>query len=158
MKRWKITGIIASFVIVVLIPLYVMRSKDFKDRAVVASSDAAFVGSEECRDCHRPEYDKWRTSHHRMAMAKVSQETVLGDFDNAVFEYFDTKSFFYRKDGGFFVRTQGPGGEMGDFEITHTFGWFPLQQYLVPFPGGRMQCLPIAWDDKKKAVVSPFPG
>ena len=150
MEHWKITGIIASFVIVALIPLYVMRTNDLKDRALVASADAAFVGSEECRDCHRPEYDKWRTSHHRMAMAVASEETVLGDFDNTVFEYFDTKSIFYRKDGGFFVRTQGTGGEMGDFEITHTFGWFPLQQYLVPFPGGRMQCLPIAWDDRKK--------
>jgi hypothetical protein len=37
---------------------------------------------------------------------------------------------------------------MGDFEVTHTFGWNPLQQYLIPFPGGRMQCLPIAWDVK----------
>lgn len=150
MKRWKITGIIAGFVIVVLIPLYAMRSNNSKGRAVVASTGAAFVGSEECKDCHRPEYDKWRTSHHRMAMAVASQETVLGDFDNAVFEYFGTKSVFYRKGSGFFVRTQGPGGNMGDFEITHTFGWFPLQQYLVPFPGGRMQCLPIAWDDIKK--------
>ena len=76
MKRWKITGIIASFVIVALIPLYVMRSNDANTRAVMASVDAAFIGSEECRDCHRPEYDKWRTSHHRMAMAKASPETV----------------------------------------------------------------------------------
>ena len=39
---------------------------------------------------------------------------------------------------------------MGEFEITYTFGYFPLQQYLVPFPGGRKQCLPIAWDVKAK--------
>jgi hypothetical protein len=25
-----------------------------------------------------------------------------------------------------------PEGVMGDFEITHTFGWNPLQQYLIP--------------------------
>jgi tetratricopeptide (TPR) repeat protein len=37
---------------------------------------------------------------------------------------------------------------MDDFEITHTFGWFPLQQYLVPFPGGRLQTLPLAWDSR----------
>jgi tetratricopeptide (TPR) repeat protein len=47
------------------------------------------------------------------------------------------------------VATQGPGGEMDDFEITHTFGWFPLQQYLIPFPGGRLQTLPIAWDSRE---------
>jgi tetratricopeptide (TPR) repeat protein len=39
---------------------------------------------------------------------------------------------------------------MGDFVVTHTFGWYPLQQYLVPFSGGRLQCLPIAWDVKEK--------
>jgi hypothetical protein len=55
------------------------------------------------------------------------------------------------------VRTQGPGGEMGEFEITHTFGWFPLQQYLVPFPGGRLQCLPIAWDSWEKRWYHLYP-
>ena len=25
-----------------------------------------------------------------------------------------------------------------------------LQQYLVPFEGGKLQCLPIAWDTEKK--------
>jgi tetratricopeptide (TPR) repeat protein len=35
---------------------------------------------------------------------------------------------------------------MGESEITHTFGFEPLQQYLVPFPGGRLQALWIAWD------------
>jgi tetratricopeptide (TPR) repeat protein len=39
---------------------------------------------------------------------------------------------------------------MKDFEITHTFGWYPLQQYLVPFDGGRLQCLPIAWDARNQ--------
>jgi tetratricopeptide (TPR) repeat protein len=46
---------------------------------------------------------------------------------------------------------------MGDFEITYTFGWYPLQQYLVPFPGGRLQCLPIAWDVKAKKWYHLYP-
>jgi Tfp pilus assembly protein PilF len=46
---------------------------------------------------------------------------------------------------------------MSDFEITHTFGWYPLQQYLVPFPGGRLQCLPIAWDVKEKRWYHLYP-
>ncbi|MEA1921508.1 MAG: tetratricopeptide repeat protein, partial [Pseudomonadota bacterium] len=50
----------------------------------------------------------------------------------------------------FFVQTEGVNGVISDFEITHTFGWTPLQQYLVPFPGGRLQCLPLAWDSVKK--------
>jgi hypothetical protein len=34
-------------------------------------------------------------------------------------------------------------------QVTHTFGYTPLQQYLVPFDGGRLQCLPIAWDTER---------
>jgi tetratricopeptide (TPR) repeat protein len=32
-----------------------------------------------------------------------------------------------------------------------------LQQYLVPFPGGRLQCLPIAWDVNKKKWYHLYP-
>ena len=152
MTGWKITGIIASIVIIALIPFYVMRSDYIRGLEAVEATvtKSSFVGSGKCKECHRQEFDKWQTSHHRLAMAVASEETVLGDFNNAVFEYFGTESLFYRKNSGFFVRTTGPDGEMEDFEITHTFGWYPLQQYLVPFQGGRMQCLPIAWDANKK--------
>ena len=32
--------------------------------------------------------------------------------------------------------------------MKYTFGVYPLQQYLVPFPGGRLQALGIAWDSR----------
>ena len=83
-------------------------------------------------------------------MDVASEKTVLGNFDNAVVEIHGMTSRFYKKGDRFFVNTQGPEGKVGEFEITHTFGWYPLQQYLIPFPGGRWQCLPIAWDDIQK--------
>ena len=33
----------------------------------------------------------------------------------------------------------------------HAFGYRPLQQYSIEFPGGRLQCLGIAWDTRPKA-------
>ncbi len=108
-------------------------------------------------DCHKKEYDKWLNSHHDLAMDVANEKTVLGNFDNAVFEYFGVMSRFYRKDSRFFVHTQGPDGKMGEFEIKYTFGVDPLQQYLIPFPGGRLQCLPIAWDVKKKKWYHLYP-
>ena len=42
---------------------------------------------------------------------------------------------------------------MGEFQITHTFGVRPLQQYLIPFENGKYQCLPIAWDTEKNEMV-----
>jgi Tfp pilus assembly protein PilF len=90
-------------------------------------------------------------------MEVASGETVLGDFNDATFAHHGVVSRFYRKGDRFFVHTPGPGGEMGDFEVTHTFGWYPLQQYLVPFPGGRLQCLPIAWDVAEKRWYHLYP-
>ena len=48
------------------------------------------------------------------------------------------------------VRTDGPDGKLADYEIAYTFGVYPLQQYLIAFPGGRYQALPIAWDARPK--------
>ena len=145
MTRWKLIGIIATALIVIAIPLSMVK---YHYRTVVPQpgSAAAFVGSESCRTCHQPEYELWKDSNHYHAMQVATEASVRGDFNNATFEHFGIVSRFYRQNGKYFVHTQGPDGVMGDFEATHTFGWNPLQQYLVPFPGGRMQCLPIAWD------------
>jgi tetratricopeptide (TPR) repeat protein len=101
-------------------------------------------------DCHKKEYENWKGSHHDHAMEVANDSTVLGDFDGAVFEHRGVISRFYKKDGKFFVHTEGPEGRVDDFEVAYTFGWSPLQQYLIPFPGGRLQCLPIAWDVRQK--------
>jgi len=151
MTGWKITGFLATILIVLSIPLYLLKTvylTPSPDNNQTVMNDN-FTGSLKCADCHRKEYDKWQDSHHDHAMDIASDDTVLGDFNNVRFKSHGVTSRFFRKDGGFFVRTQGPDGEIKDFEITHTFGWYPLQQYLVPFDGGRLQCLPIAWDARK---------
>ncbi len=156
MARWKITGLIATLVIILSIPAYVLKEKYFR-RPPASQPVATFAGSRKCMDCHKAEYDKWQNSHHDHAMEVADDETVLGDFNNVSAEFHGVTSRFYRNDNKFFVHTQGPDGEMGEFEITHTFGWHPLQQYLVPFPGGRLQCLPIAWDVKAKKWYHLYP-
>jgi len=157
MHRWKIIGIIATALIVLSIPAYVLKQRMdawTKDRQAAA---AVFVGSKKCESCHKKEYDGWKGSHHDLAMDVATDTTVLGDFNNATFTHFGVESRFYRKNDGFYVYTSGPDGKMGEFEITHTFGYYPLQQYLIPFPGGRMQCLPIAWDARQKKWYHLYP-
>ena len=111
-----------------------------------AGAEATFVGGKACIECHRKAYEAWLGSDHDHAMAPADERSVLGDFDDAVFEHGGITSRFYRRDGRYYVHTEGPGGEMGEFEIEYTFGWEPLQQYLIRFPGGRLQALSIAWD------------
>jgi tetratricopeptide (TPR) repeat protein len=115
-----------------------------------ADSTATFVGAGVCAGCHAAEAAQWRGSDHDKAMAVATGETVLGNFNDASFTDSGVTSTFYRKDGKFFVRTDGPDGAFHDYEIAYTFGVKPLQQYLIAFPGGRYQALGIAWDSRPK--------
>ena len=83
-------------------------------------------------------------------MQPATEQTVLGNFDQARVSHRGVTSTFFRRDGKFFVRTDGPDGKPGEFEITYTFGVTPLQQYLVPFPDGRLQALGLAWDTRPR--------
>jgi tetratricopeptide (TPR) repeat protein len=143
--RWELIGLVALAVIILLVPIYVLRRGGEAPPPLV-KAPPTFVGRGECKSCHEPEFNSWLNSDHDKAMDVAADSTVLGDFDDAVFTSKGTTSRFFRRDGKFFVHTVGPGGKMADFEITHTFGHEPLQQYLVPFEGGRFQCLTIAWD------------
>ena len=98
-----------------------------------------YVGVQKCAECHEDEYLRWQGSHHDLAMAEATEETVLGDFAGKVFTAHGVTSTFYRKTGNYFVRTDGPDGKLHDYRIKYTFGWVPLQQYLIEFPGGRFQ-------------------
>ena len=111
-------------------------------------SAPGFTGSAACANCHATEAALWKDSHHAKAMQHASSETVLGDFGNARVEYFGTISTFYRRDGKFFVHTDGPDGRLAEFEIRYVFGVTPLQQYLIAFPDGRLQALSVAWDSR----------
>jgi predicted CXXCH cytochrome family protein len=115
-----------------------------------AVAAATFVGSEACAGCHRSEAELWRGSQHRLAMQHATVKSVLGDFNDAGFDYHGVRSRFFRRDNKFMVETDGPDGKPAMFEIKYTFGIDPLQQYLVEFPDGRVQALSIAWDSRPK--------
>jgi len=109
-----------------------------------------YVGGAVCVQCHQKQYDQWVGSHHDRAMQLATADSVLGNFENGTFEYYGIHSTFSKNHDKFYVRTDGPNGKLADFEITHTFGVDPLQQYLITFPDGRLQALGIAWDTRSK--------
>ncbi|HET7032431.1 MAG TPA: tetratricopeptide repeat protein [Casimicrobiaceae bacterium] len=119
---------------------------------VAANAPAAeYVGGKTCAECHAKEVEAWRGSDHDLAMQVADDKSVLGDFADAKFKYAGTTSTFFRREGKFYVNTDGPNGKSGDYEIKYTFGVHPLQQYLIELPGGRMQAFGIAWDARPKA-------
>jgi predicted CXXCH cytochrome family protein len=122
-----------------------------------AASQAAYVTDASCVECHPQQFEKWTGSHHDLAMQLADTETVLGDFGGSAFTHFGVTSRFFQRDGRFFVNTEGPDGRLADFEIRYTFGFTPLQQYLVEFPGGRLQSLTIAWDTARGRWFHLYP-
>ncbi len=111
---------------------------------------AVYTGSEKCHACHKKEFDLFKTSDHFHAMDTVSAATVKGDFNNSSFIYSGDTAFFYTRNNQYFVKTTDSTGVKKEFAISYTFGWRPLQQYLVQFNDGRLQVLPFCWDTREK--------
>ena len=140
--------------IMALVTLALLAGPGAVPRAVgeaAGKSGATYVGATACAQCHVQEHRLWQGSHHQLAMQPANEQTVLGNFNNARFTYAGTTSTFFKRDGRFFVRTDGADGKLADFEIKYTFGVTPLQRYLIEFPDGRVQALSIVWDARPKA-------
>ncbi|HXV37282.1 MAG TPA: tetratricopeptide repeat protein [Myxococcota bacterium] len=113
-----------------------------------ATAAPSFVGAELCGSCHTRELESWRGSHHALAMQAATERSVLGKFDGAKLTQGGVTTRFFSRDGRFFAHSDGPDGVLRDYEIAYTFGVEPLQQYLIAFPGGRLQALGVAWDSR----------
>ena len=113
---------------------------------------AEYMGRDKCKECHEKEFNLFLGSDHDMAMDTAITETVLGDFNNISYTHFGVTSRFFMEDGKYMVNTEGPDGSMIDYQISYVFGVRPLQQYLIEFPGGRYQCLPICWDTRPASM------
>ena len=147
-RIWIATSIAVMVVILIGVSLYFSNlSRPVRDSR---DASATFVGSETCAGCHRTEAKLWDASQHKRAMQHATGETVLGNFNDASFDYYGLKSRFFRRDGKFLVETDGADGKLAVFEVKYTFGLDPLQQYLVEFPDGRVQALALAWDSRPK--------
>jgi len=116
-----------------------------------------YVGRNSCAECHTAQVESWRGSHHDLAMDHATPENVLGNFDDQTFTYAGTTSRMFRRDDKFYMTTDGSDGELETFEIKYTFGFDPLQQYLVELEDGYIQALPIAWDIKNERWFHLYP-
>jgi predicted CXXCH cytochrome family protein len=103
-----------------------------------------------CLSCHADQAAAFAKSHHARAMEVAGPATVRADFNDARFEHDGIATTFFMRDGKYLVRTEGPDGKAGEFEVKYTFAYDPLQQYLVDTGDGRLQALDIAWDVNKR--------
>ena len=164
MKNKNLTVLLLLFVIIFTIAIYKLLIPHDKqtDAQLTTKSNKqsisdtqlhppSFVGVEACAGCHQQQYILWQGSHHDQSMQEANDKTVLGDFNDKEFTYFDVTSKFYIEDGKYKVLTDGPDGKLEEYEIKYTFGIYPLQQYLIEFPDGRLQALGVAWDTRPQS-------
>ncbi|MCA9216071.1 MAG: tetratricopeptide repeat protein [Planctomycetales bacterium] len=146
-------GAVATFFLVAALIAYDWWS------AVPESFEPSYIGGHSCIECHQGQHKLWTGSHHDLAMDEATDATVLGDFNDATLEHFGITSKMFRRDGRFFVNTEGPNGKLADFEISYVFGVEPLQQYMVEFDRtagmpdneiARLQVLRVSWNTEKQ--------
>jgi tetratricopeptide (TPR) repeat protein len=114
-----------------------------------ALRQAKYVGRDSCVQCHQAAAAEYHGSDHDRAMEPATEETVLGDFNDAEFERQGEVTRFFRDGEKFMVNAEGPDGKNHDYQVSYTFGIRPLQQYMVEFPDGRIQVLRVSWDTRK---------
>ena len=117
----------------------------------VSKTDAAPTPPEVCRDCHVREFEAWRRSDHFQSMRAAEEEAVLGDFSDVRVTFHGIESRFFRTGDEYRVETVGASSERGVFDVRYTFGWRPLQQYLLDAGDSRLQAFDVAWDDRAVA-------
>ncbi len=117
----------------------------------------AHVSAKVCAECHSDAYEAWQRSHHAWALKHADEDSVLADFKDAVFDHKGVRSRFFQRDGKFHVETDGPDGNLTEYEVLYSVGVEPLQQYLVELNGGRLQALDIAWDTQNKRWFHLYP-
>ncbi len=120
---------------------------------------ARYVGKSACIECHRAEVEKWTGSHHDMAMELATDKSVLGDFNGSELLHHGIRHRMFRDGQKYMIHTEGPDGQMRDYEVKYVFGVTPLQQYMVEFDVTekndshslpRVQVLRVCWDTLAK--------
>ena len=157
-KRWIASVGVALLALAAVVAFLLLRRGESpapppqpSSAAPVSTLAARYVGGHACASCHSKDFESWKGSHHDLAMQVADEKTVLGNFNDAKFRYAGVTTTFFRRDGRFWVNTDGPAGKLADFEIKYTFGVTPLQQYLIELPGGRLQAFGIAWDTRPRS-------
>jgi predicted CXXCH cytochrome family protein len=117
-----------------------------------------FVDEQQCAGCHSAQVKDWQGSHHQLAMQAADEQSVLGDFNGAVFKGEKDQTRFFRKGSEFWVNSVDGDGSAKNFKVAYAFGVAPLQQYLLEAPGGRLQALGVAWDTEQHRWFHIYPG
>ncbi|MBW4361206.1 tetratricopeptide repeat protein [Flavobacterium taihuense] len=158
MQRKYVLFIILILLSFVAFRIFIVDSYSSKEEkySLISNEKSTYVGDQSCKECHKAEHKEWKESHHFMSMLPPSEKTVKGNFDNITHIADGVTSRFFKKGNKYFINTEGEDGKNHDYEVKYIFGFTPLQQYLVEFPGGRLQVPRVSWDTKQKKWFNQY--
>jgi tetratricopeptide (TPR) repeat protein len=127
------------------------------DDALRAASTFPSPADVACGACHQKAYEEWAASQHAHANRLVDEELDRGAFQPSR----------YIMIGGFHTRLGRLGHDFGIHQLSPdgqrtahvpeaVIGVTPLVQYLVPFPGGRLQAVDMAYDPRSNEWFNVF--
>jgi tetratricopeptide (TPR) repeat protein len=110
---------------------------------------AQYAGSESCKDCHEEEFDQWAGSNHGLAERFVEPVRDESAFNPArSFKHGTQSSSVTWSNGVADVTSLGLSGHPETHTVARVIGHNPLRQFLIPFPGGRLQTLEASYDPR----------
>ena len=68
LRSWKITGLIATVVIVLSFPLSLLLNRNHGSQPQPV---AVFTGGKACIECHQKEYRLWKGSDHDLSLIHI---------------------------------------------------------------------------------------
>ncbi len=158
MKRKKNITLVCISFFVIAGSFLVQQCTPKNKKENYPGSENAFTGDNACQSCHKTEYSHWLSSDHFKAIQPANDSTMPAGFNNQTFTADGITSRFFKKDGKYIINTQGEDGANHDYQVKYTFGYYPLQQYLVEFPDGKMQVTRQSWDSKNKKWFHQYAG
>lgn len=108
---------------------------------------ARYAGSASCQGCHPEEYEQWARSHHGLAERLPNLEWDREAFEPArTYTHAGGEVRVARDGTNMLVNCLGLSGSNETHQVVRVLGHAPLRQFLVPFPGGRLQTLQASYD------------
>lgn len=121
-------------------------------------SQNKFIGSSACKQCHNAEHEDWLHSDHYLAMQEVNDSSVLGRFNSSPFTLDEVTNQLLIKGNQFLLKTTELNDSENTYTLSFTFGYFPLQQYLVKTEKGQLQATRLSWDSRNQKWFHQYPG
>jgi predicted CXXCH cytochrome family protein len=117
-----------------------------------------FIGSAACKQCHSSEYKDWLSSDHYLAMQEANNSSFLGLLNSSPIKLDGVVNQVYAKDHQYLLKTKETNGSENTYTLSYTFGYFPLQQYLVKTERGQLQATRLSWDSRNQKWFHQYPG